>query len=89
LLFDECDNSHFVVTFWAAKRAIPLKIQLFNGDVLITDQDLEASPVVNVLFTSNSTGDIVDLTEPLEPLGNTKEGNNSVLTQIADIGSIT
>jgi hypothetical protein len=57
------------------KRAIPLRIQLFDGNTLITDQNGPSPPVVEVDYNGITYGDGSDDTEELEPLGNASDGN--------------
>jgi len=54
-------------------RAIPLKIELFHMDTLVTDADI-SPPVVNINYYVGS-GDGIDVTDQLEPIGNANEGN--------------
>ena len=56
-------------------RVLPLKAQLFD-DVgnLITDLDIVAAPVIQVLFDSG-VGEAIDVTEDALPAGQGTEGN--------------
>lgn len=62
-------------------RVLPLKAQIFNtnGD-LITDTDIVAPPVIQVLFNSGSGGDPLDVTDDALPAGLGTEGNQFVFT---------
>ena len=44
-------------------------------DILVTDMDLTAPPVVQVLFDSGLGGDPVDVTDDVLPAGQSSEGN--------------
>ncbi len=56
-------------------RAIPVKMQLFNGGTLISDLNIAgAAPVVNVAFSAGSGG-ATDVTSELLPLGQSNTGN--------------
>lgn len=62
------------------KRALPLKAELFDADgIVITDLDLTAQPVVQVLFDSGG-GMAVDVTADALPVGLGDEGNQFVYT---------
>ena len=56
-------------------RAIPLQMQLSSGGTPITDANIAgAPPVVNVTFSAGG-GPAVDVTDDLEALGQSSEGN--------------
>jgi hypothetical protein len=56
-------------------RSIPLQVQLFSDATLITDTNIAgAAPVVNVTYSA-STGPAVDVTNQLDPVGQSSEGN--------------
>lgn len=56
-------------------RAIPVKMQLFDNGTPITDANIAgAAPVVNVSFAPGG-GPAVDVTDQLEPLGQSSDGN--------------
>ena len=58
-------------------RALPLKALLFDEmDILVTDVDVTAFPIVQVLFDSGFGGDPVDVTADALPAGQSSEGNN-------------
>lgn len=57
-------------------RALPLKARLFDVDGHgITDLDLAAPPVIQVLFASGQDGDPLDVTQDAYPAGWGTEGN--------------
>jgi len=57
-------------------RALPLKAQLFDADgFAVTDLDIVAPPVIQVLFDSGLGGDPVDVTGEALPAGQGTEGN--------------
>lgn len=56
-------------------RAIPLRMQLFEDGVLIDDLTIAgAAPVVNITFSAGG-GPAADVTDQLEPLGQSSDGN--------------
>lgn len=57
---------------------LPVKAQIFNatGD-LVTDADIFAQPVIQVLFASG-IGDAIDVTDEALPVGLGTEGNQFV-----------
>jgi hypothetical protein len=56
-------------------RAIPLQMQLFSDGTPITDSNIAgAAPVVNVTYSAGG-GPAVDVTDQLEPVGQSSEGN--------------
>ena len=60
-------------------RVFPLKMELFDADgFALTDLDLAAAPVVEVMFTSIEGGDAVDVTDDLLSVGKASEGNQFV-----------
>ena len=62
-------------------RALPLKGQLFDSDgIVITDLDLTAPPVVQVLFDSGGGGTAVDVSGQALPAGLGDDGNQFVYT---------
>lgn len=62
------------------KRALPLKARLFDGDGLeVTDLDLSAPPVVQVLYDSGN-GNGVDVSDDALPVGLGDDGNQLVYT---------
>lgn len=62
-------------------RALPLKAQLFDTDgIVITDLDLTAPPVVQVLFDSGGGGMAVDVSGEALPAGLGDDGNQFVYT---------
>jgi hypothetical protein len=57
-------------------RALPFKAQLYDADgYLITDSDIAAPPVIQVLFDSGGGGDPVDVTDDALPAGMGSDGN--------------
>lgn len=57
-------------------RAIPLKIQLTDGEgFVVTDQSITAAPVVNVLFNGQMFGTVPPDDSELLPPGAANEGN--------------
>jgi len=57
-------------------RALPLKAQLFDADgFAVTDLDIVAPPVIQVLFDTGMGGDPVDVTGDALPAGQGTEGN--------------
>jgi hypothetical protein len=57
-------------------RALPLKAQLFDADGYeLTDLDMTAPPVLQVMFQSATGGDPVDVTDDALPAGFGTEGN--------------
>lgn len=62
-------------------RALPLKVQLFDAnDYLVTDVDISAAPVLQVLYYASTNGDPVDVTSAALPAGKGTEGNQFVFT---------
>jgi hypothetical protein len=62
-------------------RALPLKAQLFDaGGFLITDTDILAAPVLQVMFQSETGGTPEDVTDLALPAGFGTEGNQFVFT---------
>lgn len=57
------------------KRAIPLKVHLYVGDILITESNIAAPPVVNVYFTPWVGRNGQNLTDELVLLGAANDGN--------------
>jgi len=57
------------------KRAIPMKMMLTDGTNVITDLDVSAPPVVNVLFSPTPPDGGGDVTAQLLPLGQANEDN--------------
>ena len=79
-----CDNSGKVVKLDSnlkyinkkAKGAIPVKFQLIDADgYLVTNQDITAPPVINVIFNGVVYGDGTNDEEVLEPVGKSNEDN--------------
>jgi hypothetical protein len=63
-------------------RVLPLKTQLFDGNGSpITDADNPAPPVLQVLFSSNSTEDVIDVTDEALSAGHGTDGNQFVFTE--------
>ncbi len=63
------------------KRVFPLKMELFDADSFaLTDVDLIAAPVVEVVFTSSTGGDPEDVTDDLLSVGKASEGNEFVFS---------
>ena len=57
-------------------RALPLKAQLFDSDGNpITDLDIVAPPVIQVIFTPATGGTPLDVTDDALPAGQGTEGN--------------
>jgi hypothetical protein len=57
-------------------RALPLKAQLFDDEGLeMTDLNLEAPPVIQILFASSLGGDPQDVTDDAYPAGWGTDGN--------------
>ena len=58
------------------KRALPLKVQLFNGDgIPVTDELLIAPPVLQVVYSPAAGGEPVDVTDDALAVGLGSEGN--------------
>jgi hypothetical protein len=63
-------------------RALPHKAQLLDVDgYAVTDADIAAPPVIQVLFDSGSGGDPIDVTDDALPAGQGTEGNQFVYTE--------
>jgi hypothetical protein len=63
-------------------RALPLKAQLVvDQGSIITDLNIIAPPVIQVLYESGSNGTPVDVTESALPVGEGTEGNQFVFTE--------
>lgn len=60
-------------------RVLPHKARLVHEAVVITDQDLTAPPVIQVLFDSG-VGPAVDVTDDALPAGHGSDGNQFVFT---------
>lgn len=59
-----------------AKRAIPVKIELTDADgFTVTDLDIAAPPVINVLFNAQVFGEVPLDTDDLLPLGSANDDN--------------
>ena len=57
-------------------RVLPLKANLFGEDGMeVTDLEVQAPPVVQVVYQSASGGDAVDVTDQALPAGQGTEGN--------------
>ena len=56
-------------------RALPLKAQLFDNGNLITDADITAPPVIQVIYTSTGGGSPTDVTDDAVPAGQGTDGN--------------
>jgi len=64
------------VTVRGRNRALPLKGQLFDGDGYpVTDLDLIAPPIIQVLFSAASSGAAIDVTGEVLPVSLATEGN--------------
>jgi hypothetical protein len=62
-------------------RALPLKAQLFDADgYFVTDMDIVAAPVLQVMFQSVTGGTPEDVTDLALPAGLGNEGNQFVFT---------
>ncbi len=62
-------------------RVLPLKAQLLDGaGNIVTDSDIAALPVLQVLYDSGIRGDPVDVTNDALPAGQGTEGNQFVFT---------
>ncbi len=58
------------------KRAIPVKMELTDEDeYIVTDADIAAPPVINVVFAPKNGGDAIDYTDELLPNGSANESN--------------
>jgi hypothetical protein len=69
------------VTVKGKNRALPFKAELEKDGSPITDADIAAAPVIQVLFVSEGGGDPVDVTEDALPAGQGTEGNQFVYTE--------
>ena len=58
-------------------RAIPLKLRLRQGTTAVSDANIPggAAPVVDIAFTPGTGGTAVDVTDLLEPIGKSSDGN--------------
>jgi hypothetical protein len=64
------------------KRALPLKMQLLDSDgFLVTDESIEAAPVIQVSYTPQSGGDPTDVSDEALPAGLGTLGNQFVFTE--------
>ena len=62
-------------------RALPLKAELFDGGGLaLSDLDILALPVLQVLFDPAGGGDAVDVTDEASPAGQGTDGNQFVFS---------
>ena len=61
-------------------RVLPLKAELLDGDYPLTDVDIIAPPVIQVMFSSSGTADVVDVTDLALSAGQGTEGNEFVFT---------
>ena len=62
-------------------RALPHKAYLYDDDNLpVTDADIAALPVIQVLYDSGEGGDPLDVTDDALPAGEGTEGNQFVYT---------
>ena len=62
-------------------RALPLKAQMFDTDnLLITDLDIAAPPVIQVQFTSAIGQPAVDISDDAYPAGEGTDGNQFVFS---------
>lgn len=59
------------------KRVLPLKAQLFYGDTEVTDANISAPPVVNIVYQPSS-GSAVDVSDEALPIGQGSDGNQFV-----------
>ena len=72
---------NYPVTVKGKNAALPLKAQLFDSENnLITDFDLEAAPVLQVIFTPSQGGEPLDVSDQALPAGQGTEGNQFVFT---------
>lgn len=58
-----------------AKGTIPVKLALWDDTALITDYDLSAPPVINVIFEGTTYGDGTTDDAALESVGSANDGN--------------
>jgi len=61
-------------------RVLPLKAQLDDNGSYITDADITAPPVVQVLFDSGAGGEPVDVSDDVLSAGHGTDGNQFVFT---------
>ena len=58
-----------------AKGTIPVKLTLWDDDILVTDYDLSVPPVINVIFEGATYGDGLTDDAALESVGSANDGN--------------
>lgn len=68
------------VTVKGKNRALPFKAELKENGSLVTDADIYALPVIQVLYNSGQGGDPIDVTDNALPAGQGTEGNEFVFT---------
>lgn len=68
------------VTVKGKNRALPFKAELEEDSTPITDTDIVAAPVIQVLFDSGGGGDPIDVTDQALSAGQGTEGNEFVFT---------
>ena len=69
------------VTVNGKNRALPIKAQLFDDSGnLITDVDITAAPVIQIIFTASVGGDPVDVSDEALSAGHGTEGNQFEFT---------
>ena len=69
------------VTVRGKKRALPLKAQLFDNDgYAVTDLDLYAAPVIQVIYHSDQGGEPTDVSDEALPAARGSEGNQFEFT---------
>lgn len=61
-------------------RTLPFKAELEEDGSLVTDADIYALPVIQVLYNSGQGGDPIDVTDFALPAGQGTEGNEFVFT---------
>jgi hypothetical protein len=61
-------------------RALPFKAILLNENLTITNNNVQALPVIQVIYDSGVDGSSIDVTEDAIPVGQGTEGNEFVFT---------
>jgi hypothetical protein len=69
------------VTVRGNKRSLPMKGHLYDNGDMVTDQDISAPPVIQVLFQSGTGGQAIDVTEEALAANESTDGNQFFCTE--------
>ena len=75
------DTYPIPVTVKGKKRSLPMKAYLYDNGEMMTDQQISAAPVIQVLFQSGSEEQAIDVTDEALAANEETEGNQFFCTE--------